>query len=208
MPKVILFDFDGTIADSYNNFLEIYEQLSIKYKFPDIDPNSIERLRDEDARSLINKLNIPMYKIPFLALDMKKLQHSTISNIKTFEGLSDVLFKLKEKFKLGILTSNSKENVISFLKREDISIFDYIYSDASIFGKDKTIYKFISKNNLDKDDVVYIGDEIRDIKACKKAGVKIISVTWGFNSKSGLVNYDPDYLADTPKELLNILLSF
>ena len=67
-----------------------------------------------------------------------------------------------------------------------------------------TINAFIEQNNL-KDDVVYIGDEERDIAACKKCKISIIAVTWGFDSKELLEKNNPHYLADTPKELLEII---
>ena len=54
-------------------------------------------------------------------------------------------------------------------------------------------------------DIVYIGDEVRDVEAAKAMGVKIVSVTWGFQSKQILERGEPDYIAEKPKELEKIL---
>lgn len=206
MPKVILFDFDGTIADSFENFLEIADRLADKYYFPKIERNEIEKLREEDARSLLKRFKIPFYKIPFLASDMKKMQQEKIENIHPFPRLDSVLSKLKNSgFTLGIVTSNGKENVEKFLKNNGMNYFSYIHSDTSIFGKDKVLSHFMKKHSLKPSDIVYVGDEIRDIQASKKVGIPIISVTWGFNSKKGLENSKPNFLIGQPKELAEIL---
>lgn len=204
--KTLVFDFDGTIADSFINFLEIVQLLITKYNLNPISNEELSKLRDLEANVLINKLKIPFYKLPFLARDMKNLQQSQIKTLKVFKGLPDVLTKLKTLgYSLNILTSNSKQNVKLFIKQNDLLIFDQIYGDVSLFGKDKAILKFIKQNSLSQETVIYVGDEIRDIAACKKAGTQIIAVSWGFNSKAGLIKSDPDYLIDKPSELLNIL---
>lgn len=206
MIKVILFDFDGTIADSFSNFLEIVSKISSKYKLPEISDDKISELRLYDAKTLVKKLKIPFYKIPFIARDMKKLQHENIEQIRPFGGMPETLYKLKNKgYKLGVITSNGERNVISFIKKNDMNIFDYIYCDSSIFGKDKVIHKFLRKNSISKENVLYVGDEIRDIQACRKVGIKMIAVSWGFNSKEGLVSYYPDFIIDKPSDLITLL---
>lgn len=206
MAKVILFDFDGTIADSYEGFLAIVEQLVDKYKLPKVSRLELEQLRDEGAEVLVKKFKIPFYKIPFIARDMKKLQRQQLDRVKPFVGLSKVLLDLKDQgYRLGIVTSNSKENVNRFLKNNDCNFFDYIQSDVGLFGKANSIKKFLSKYRFSKDEVVYVGDEIRDIQACKKVGIKIVAVTWGFNSKPGLEKYQPDITVNKVGELLAVV---
>ncbi len=206
MSKVILFDFDGTIADTFEDFLVIVEELSLLYKLPLISRDELEKLRLQDARTLIKKLQIPFYKIPFIARDMKRKQQENILTMKPFKDLPEVLKVLKSNgYHLGILTSNGEKNVTTFLRNNNLEIFDFLYSDASMFGKDKVIRKFLKQHNVSKEDVIYVGDEIRDINACKKAGVRIAAVTWGFNSKEGLAQHTPDFLLDKPSDLLHVV---
>jgi phosphoglycolate phosphatase-like HAD superfamily hydrolase len=206
MDKVLLFDFDGTIADSFESFLKIVPRISENYNLPTIPREELEKLRSEEPRTIIKRLNIPFFTIPLLARDMKKMQQHEIDSVKPFENLPTVLQTLKVKgYTLGILTSNGKENVERFLQNNNLPMFDAIYSDSSIFGKDVVLRNFLKKHNLLKENVRYIGDEIRDIQACQKVGIKMIAVTWGFNSKEGLINYHPDFLIDKPEELLQLL---
>jgi phosphoglycolate phosphatase len=206
MKKFLLFDFDGTIADSYESFLEIVDRLIVIYHLPKISRAELETFRAEEPRALIKRMNIPFYKIPFLARDMKKMQKEHIHTMQLFKGLAEVLNTLKNKgFVLCIVTSNGRDNVEQIIKRNKIDIFQYIYSDSSMFGKDAVLRKFMKQHGVAKEDILYIGDEIRDIQACQKVGIKVAAVTWGFNSKEGLVKYHPDFLIDKPVELLKII---
>lgn len=204
--RILLFDFDGTIADSFKNFIEIVDILADKYHFPKISQPDIELLRAKNAKAIIGILGIPFYKIPFVARDMKKMQRQKIDQIKPFHGMSETIQKLSEMgYQIGILTSNSRENVNVFLKSNNIDVFDFINTDAGIFGKEKLLRLFLRKNKVGKEEVIYIGDEIRDIYACRSTGIKIVSVAWGFNSREGLVLHKPDYIADTPEELIRLV---
>lgn len=208
MPKVLLFDFDGTIADSFEGFLLIVDELADKYKVTKLSREELEHFRLESAGALIKKLHIPLHKIPLLARDMKNLQRERITDLKPFPQLPEVLRSLKKQgYILGILTSNGEDNVRKFLKQSDLDIFDYIYSDSGLFGKDKALRSFLKKHGFSVDEVFYIGDEIRDIEACRKVGVKIIAVTWGFNVRKGLIKYKPDFIIDTIQELPKTLAS-
>jgi phosphoglycolate phosphatase-like HAD superfamily hydrolase len=74
-----------------------------------------------------------------------------------------------------------------------------------MFGKAKVLKELLNKENLNKDDCIYIGDEVRDIEACKEIGLRLVSVTWGYNVDSVLKAYNPDFLANTPQALNKIL---
>ena len=206
MKKVILFDFDGTIADSFQSFLSMLDIVAKKYGFAPIPPDAIPAMRNENARDLVKKLHVPFYKIPFMAHDFKQMQKKEIASIKPIPGISDVLQLLKEKgFQLGILTSNGRKNVEAFLEHNNLQLFDYLMADSGFLGKDKKMRKFLDLYGLVCDEVMYVGDEIRDIQASRNVGLAVVSVTWGFNSRDGLTKFNPDYLIDSPQDLVSIV---
>jgi len=203
--QIFIFDFDGTIAQTMDLIGQVINQLADELGFKKIEKGDIKELRNKGPRQLLNHFGIPLAKIPLLVKRARKEFANRLDGAKPVPGIRQALVTLKnEGKKLGILTSNSEKNVSRFLKRNGLDFFDFIYS-ASVFGKDKTIKKCLKEQNLTPDSVVYIGDELRDIEAAKKVGIKIIAVSWGFNSKKALKRGKPDYLIEKPKQLISII---
>ncbi len=201
MIKYIVFDFDGTLADTFDVIKNIAMN---EYGEYDID---VELFKSEGAKGMLKMLNIPRWKIPGMILNVtNKLRNS--KNIKLFPGIVDLLINLKKDYKIGILSSNSKEIINDTLKEYDIeNLFEFVYSESSLFGKHSVLKRMCSKHNIDPLEVIYVGDEDRDIIAAKKANFKSIAVTWGFNSKEKLSRENPDYLVDSPMQILEALQS-
>jgi phosphoglycolate phosphatase len=201
MIKYIVFDFDGTLADTFDVIKNIAMN---EYSEYDID---VELFKSEGAKGMLKMLNIPRWKIPGMILNVtNKLRNS--KNIKLFPGIVDLLINLKKDYKIGILSSNSKEIINDTLKEYDIeNLFEFVYSESSLFGKHSVLKRMCSKHNIDPLEVIYVGDEDRDIIAAKKANLKTIAVTWGFNSNEKLSKESPDYLVDSPMQILEALQS-
>ncbi|SFG97875.1 haloacid dehalogenase superfamily, subfamily IA, variant 1 with third motif having Dx(3-4)D or Dx(3-4)E [Desulfotomaculum arcticum] len=126
--------------------------------------------------------------------------------MRIYEGLKTVLGELKKAgLKISIVSSNSIENINEFLKNSEINVFDNVYSSGSFFNKDRAIAHLMRKYNLNSREVIYIGDEIRDIIACKKSSVRIIAVSWGYDSKELLEKANPDYLVDSPAQIIELI---
>ena len=151
-------------------------------------------------------MKIPLYKLPKAESYIRTGISKEIVNANLTAGIKSVLEMLKKKgFILGILTSNSEDNVKQYLSKAKLEVFDFIYSGSSIFGKSRVINSMLKDKNLHKDQVIYVGDETRDIEAAKKSGIKVIAVSWGYNSASLLKKYYPDYLAEKPQEITDAL---
>jgi len=203
MKKYIVFDFDGTLADTYKGILNIARDLK-KDEYKEIN---LEDIRDHGSKYLIKKSGISFLKLSKLIFQVKsKLKKR--NNIKLFPEILDILKKLSEKYNLGIVSSNSEENIRIVLRRYEVEdLFEFIYSNSSIFGKHLVLKRMCRKYKIDPEDIIYIGDEDRDVVAAKKAKIKIIAVTWGFNSEKLLKEKNPDYLVNNPKEILEKIIS-
>ena len=202
----IVFDFDGTIADSLHMGIDLYnENIAKKFRCKMIEKDEIEELKGRNTYRLLKDHEISLFKLPILLYRLKRLMSKKMDEIPLIEGMKEVLFELhKLDFRIGILTSNNKKNVDNFLTHYGMrEIFEFIYSERNLFGKDKAIAKIIKVEKLDK--ILYIGDETRDVEACKKVGVPVVAVGWGFNSIKNLKDHNPDYFITNPKELLEIV---
>ncbi len=202
----VIFDFDGTVTEILGYGLDIVNQLADEFGFRKVRREEIEKLRDLKVRELAKEFGIPLIKIPMVAKRAHALVKEDMEKLAPAPGMKAALGKLHLKgYGLGILTSNSKENVEEFLKNNNLEFFDFVYSSSSIFGKAGKMKKLMRNHNLSPENVVYVGDEIRDIDAAKKSGVRIISVGWGFNSEKSLRAQNPDFVVSKPEELVVVL---
>jgi phosphoglycolate phosphatase len=206
MIRTILFDFDGTIADTLNTVIVAYNSIASKYDLETINSEQKEFLRNFGARELIKKYKVSPWKLFFLTRTMRLLLKSQVENIAFFPGMDELFKELQQKgIVIGIVTSNSKEKVEACLKRWNITAVDFIHSERNIFSKAKAFRHVLKQYQIKKDEVMYIGDEVRDIEATKEVGIPIIAVTWGFNSEERLAESHPKYLAYKPSDILTIL---
>jgi len=201
----LIFDFDGTIADTFEAILKAVRSISKDYGMEKITDEDIKKFKEKGMRQLIKDLKISLVKMATINRRIKAIINKDIASLKSFPGLKEAFLELKKRgYSIGILTSNSKGNVEKFLKSNDLGFFEFIYSDSSLFGKDKVLKKLLREHNIKSNRVVYFGDEIRDIQAALKLNIKIVAVSWGFNSKKALEKYKPTYLLEKPSEILTL----
>ena len=205
---IVIFDFDGTIANTLDSIIDIMNNLSDEFGFRKIRDEDVEYLRGKRPRDILKHLGISLFKLPFVIIKTRREINSHIALLSPSVDLLPILKLLKENgCQVGIVTTNIEENVKKFLHANNLDQFDFFYTAKKVFGKDRTISKIIKDMKLEKSKVYFVGDEVRDIEAGKKAGIKTIAVSWGYNNKDALAKEHPDYLIDSPLELENIVLS-
>lgn len=207
MVKYIIFDFDGTLVKSRTLAVDLFNELSDKYGYEKMAYEEVEAFSKMTIMERVQELNVPILKFPVLLKEMKQLYKNHIVELDLVEGIPELLYGLKSKgYQLGILSSNTTENINQFLTTHNISIFDYVFVASNIFGKDKAIKKLIQHYKLPKDQVLYIGDEIRDAEACHKIGVSFVGVSWGFDSVELLSKGRYKALVYDPMEVYEALI--
>ncbi|MCU0542539.1 MAG: HAD-IA family hydrolase [Oscillatoriaceae cyanobacterium Prado104] len=208
MPKVIIFDFDGTLADSIDILLSITNRLSAEFGLKTATKEELAQLSNLTSWQILKYSGISIFKFPLLIAKLKVELQNEIPRIQLFSGIKEVLLELKSLgFQLGIITSNSRENVLASLENNGLQkIFNFIYSGTT-FGKHKVINRWMKRANIAPEEVVYVGDEIRDIEAARRTGIKIIAVGWGFNSREALAAHHPDFSIEHPQQLIEIMNS-
>jgi len=158
------------------------------------------------AAQFIKYLKIPRLKVPRILTEGKKRLSSRVEMIQPIKGVDSLIRNVRSRHEiLGILTSNSQENVKKFLKIQSLDCFDFISTVPKLSGKAKNLKAIMRTHSLESNDLIFIGDEIRDIKASKKAKVPVVGVTWGFNSEQSLKAAEPDYIVPSPRELDSLL---
>lgn len=206
MIKYLIFDFDGTLVDSMNIGIDAVNVIAEKHDFNKVKQEDIGYLRGLSIIERCKYLNVHLYNIPFWAAEFYNLYKHAMEQLKLFEGIRELLKELHDSgYNIAILSSNSEHNIRSFFKRNKLEYIKQILCSNKILGKDKMINRFLKRNKLKKSEVIYVGDEERDIIACKKCGIKIIWVSWGFDTIDLVKEQKPDYIAHSPKEILSIV---
>ncbi|MRR21563.1 carotenoid oxygenase [bacterium] len=199
----LIFDFDGTIADTLELGMEVFNRIAPEYNCLPVGPEERELFRSKRPQELLEAYGISRMKLLTLTLRMRKEMRRHIPDMKLFPGMEAALREITETgYRIGILTSNSVVNVGKFLENNKLSgLFDFIYSGRSFLGKEKVIRKVLLHEQIPSGSVVYIGDETRDIEASRAAGIPVIAVAWGLNRRELLASLSPDQIADKPGDL-------
>lgn len=202
----LLFDFDGTIADSLPLEIEIYNEIADKYNAEPLAANKVEKYRHLSIMEFLKERQIPLAKLPFLLKEGRQLMRQRLPELQPIQGIKDVLETAQSKgLQLGVVTSNEADIVEEFVSQHQCPHFQFIHSETNLFGKQRKLAKVIKEHQIEKDRVVYIGDESRDVKAAKRNEIDVWAVTWGLNSKEALTKLNPHKIFTQPQQLQNYL---
>ncbi|WP_303864987.1 HAD-IA family hydrolase [Alkalibaculum bacchi] len=204
--KCVIFDFDGTIADTEHHVFDIYNQLAEKYRYKRMSKDDVQGAKNLSFWEFVKSIGVSYIHLPRLLKEGQHLLKGSIETVEPFQdNMKDILLEIKQKVDLmGILTANSTKNVQMFLSNHDLELFDFIES-STFAGKKRKINSLCKKYKLSKEEILYVGDEIRDIHACNDADVKCAVVTWGYNYLETLRAHRPDYIITDLSDLIKII---
>ncbi|MBP1736536.1 MAG: HAD-superfamily hydrolase, subfamily variant 1 [Oscillospiraceae bacterium] len=201
--QYIIFDFDGTIVDSVSVQNEILKELAMKHHFNNMD---VKAFRRRDSLTFRKKAQMLSFVIQIQA-EYKSLYNELLFKVKPFEGLLSLLSSLQASgYDLAIISSNAAENIAKFLHLNDAALDIPIISSKGLSGKHKALTEFTRRYHCHSSDILYIGDEIRDIKACNKSKVDIAFVRWGLDADKDLTSYNIKFVASSVLELRQFLI--
>lgn len=200
--KTVIFDFDGTLADSLGVVTAVFEQLTGK-AVQQLSPREMAELRHLPLLAVAEKLGVPRWQFPYLVWRGRQLLTPRIAGLEPFAGVPAALKALHEQgFKLLLVSSNSVHNVRHFLRLHGLdTYFAHVYGGVGLFSKTAALRRILRRNRLQLTDCVYVGDETRDIEACQALGLRVIAVEWGFADPRFLAEHQPTALVKTPQDL-------
>jgi phosphoglycolate phosphatase len=203
--RLVLWDFDGTLADTLASSLRLYNELAERHGFhPVTDPHAARGLTPFE---FLRRHGIPLAKAPALVRAMRLAHRGQMASTRLFPGIRPVVEAIvRGGGRAGILSSNSRENILGCLQANEAEgLFDPMVGYSRLLGKARPIRRVLRAAGLAGREVLYVGDEVRDIEAARTAGVAVAAVTWGFNARELLARHAPDHLIDEPRQLLRVL---
>lgn len=206
--RAIIFDFDGTLANSFDYVLEF---LLNKAKKPNnFTVEERAHLRELSIKNLAVAVGVPRWRLPLTYFEGKNALTRHMRHIPPFPGMPGVLETLHQAgYPMYIISSNSRRNISHFLTEHGLGgYFKRVYGNTGWFGKAPILRRTLRRNKLDSETTVYVGDEARDVLGAKLVGLPCIAVGWGFSSNEQLLRHAPMVLVHKPAELQKVLIEW
>lgn len=200
-----IFDFDGTIADSFALACKILMTHAAYLGCKQLTIDELYELKNMHAREAIQYLSIPFWRVSSFIRKLRKIANQHVEEMTIFPEWINTLRALSIDHHIGLISSNSYKTIELVLKKHQLfELFDFIYGDRAVFGKKRCLKKLLKHRKLDPMSTYYVGDEVRDIEAAHATKIQSIAVGWGFNSLARLKLANPDYVITHLDQLSNI----
>jgi len=179
--KLVIFDFDGTLANTFPWFLGIVDQIVDRFQLKRFEKDTLDDLRSMDIPSLLKSHDIPLWKLAAIGSYVRKLMSNEIHQIALFRGVDNLLQALSDAgIQLALVSSNSYQNVRGVLGDENASRIRYYACGVSLFKKQTKFKHVLAESGVLPGEALCIGDEIRDLQAASAAKIPFGAVSWGF----------------------------
>jgi phosphoglycolate phosphatase len=214
MFKAVLFDLDGTFADTAPDLAGAINAMRRARRLPDLPPSATRPVASHGARGLLNAgfgigPEHPDYRAmreEFLALYERDICRET----RLFPGTPELLETIEQRgLRWGIVTNKAERLARVLLGKLDMSP-----RAACIIGGDSTpnikphpapLLAACGVIGEEAGACVYVGDDRRDVEAAHAAGMKAAAVRWGYLNGSDPATWNADWILEKPQDLLRLL---
>ena len=204
--RLAIFDSDGTLSDTLPWMRSIFNELAEEHGFRRVEAHEYDRFRDLHGRALLRELGLPLWKLPQVLSGMRRRMAGHTGTLTVFPGIGEVLHRLAGSgVQLGIVSSNSRENVERVLGTENARLIAHFACGVSMFGKAAKVREVLRRSSVERQQAIYIGDEIRDAEAARKARIAFGAVTWGQHSMAALRAQSPAMIFEKVGEIADKL---
>lgn len=180
MPKLMIFDFDGTLADSFGFFLSVQRTLAERHGFRAVQADEVDAARRLSTRALLKASGLRSWRVPLVAADFIGLMRAA-PPVALFPGIAEVLKTLHAGgTRLAVVSSNSVENVQRALGPELSARFARIDGGAHLLGKQRALRGVLRGTGHAASHAVYVGDQVADWDAARAVGLPFAAVAWGY----------------------------
>lgn len=195
--RLVIFDFDGTLADSQPWFESVLNNVGERYGLRRVEVSEREYIRRMDAREFMAHLGVSPWKVPFIARHMRALKTESRDAIPLFSGVADLLGELTHAgVKLAIVSSDTEANVRAILGPRNAALVGDFACSASLLGKPAKFRRVLRRAGIAAREALAIGDEIRDAQAARATGLDFAAVGWGYAAPDALAPHAVTVFSD------------
>ncbi|MGE0546080.1 MAG: HAD hydrolase-like protein [Kofleriaceae bacterium] len=208
MSRLAIFDFDGTLADSWPWFTGVLDDAAVKFRFRRIDADEAQRLRGCTTREILRALEVSWWKLPMIASYARKRAAAEVERITLFPGAAETLRDAaRAGVRLAIVSSNQESTIRRVLGPELAGLVAQYGCGASLFGKPAKLRQVLRYHRFSAADAMVIGDEVRDLDAARQVGMSSGAVLWGYATPDALRRSAPTHVFGSFDELRGFLVA-
>lgn len=206
--KLIAFDYDGVIVDSFSHNLQVVNQILKKIGHDTICfEDDIRNLKQMTFSQLGLDLGVPESMVDDLEMRTAEELIRTIQSVKLFHGISGLIISLSKHYKLAIISNTTSTAINKLLSDKGlIDNFVSVYGGDHVGSKADKLKELSENNKIPVDEICMVGDAMSDVEAGTLAKTKTVAVTWGFQSEELLKIVKPDHIVKSIKDLSDLLL--
>ena len=211
----VLFDLDGTLIDTADDFVLCLNELRQEKGLPPLVDAEIRKVVSDGARAMIKLCfdlspeddGFEAIRTTFLDMYLNNIARKS----RLFDGLEETLnWCNKNKIPWGIVTNKGRKYSEALIKELglDKSIATLVCPDDVTNTKPdpEPIFKALSEMNMQPEQCIYVGDHARDIEAGKRANMATIACAYGYvHSDEEAKSWQADWCVDTSAELNTLL---
>ena len=202
---LIIFDYDGVLADTLDDLIHFgqkaCDQLGVNHIVTKDDLGNLEVM---SFATYGRACQVPEHLVDEFVKISLNLFAEKKSPPAIFDGMREVIQYFSSNHKLAIVTTNSSQNVNLFLAQHGLSnLFHAVYGVDTPGSKAQKIS--VARERFGEESIFMIGDALSDVRAAKEAGVVSIAITWGHQSLETLLRGEPNYVANFPRELIEVI---
>lgn len=232
MIKAVIFDLDGTLANTLESLSYCTNRALADFGFPAQETEQFKRFVGNGARMQIARAlrsagdtetekagcgtdddgytTEPLHLEEVLERYLEYFEKDCMYKVVPYDGITELLDILKKKqVKIAVFSNKPHENTVNVID----TLFEKAYFNC-IQGQMPDIRKkpspdglflILDKLGVGRDEILYVGDSCVDMDTGKAAGVETIGVLWGFRGRDELLCHGADALIDRPAQLLEYL---
>lgn len=193
--RLVVFDLDGTLADSFPFFVACQKRLAARHGFRPIVDHEVATLRGWTPRQLMRHTGLPAWKLPRVAKDFRRMMEADVGAVACFPGIHEALRRLHGTgVQLALVSSNSSVNCRRVLGPASWSLLSHAECGAALFGKARCLRRLLRRAGVTPGEAIHVGDQATDAQAARAVGMAFGAVSWGYASVESLCALAPERL--------------
>lgn len=211
MVKAVIFDFDGTLADTIPDLLTAINRLRAKYGLSEVDEKFVLKFVNLDTESFV-RASVPEIGDNInegIRIYKEEYSRCYLEKTKPFPGMEELVRDLRSKgIRLAIFSNKLNDYICGLAKKLYPDMFEIPLGVGAIASKPAPdgVFMILDKFGVSADETVFVGDSEIDFETAKNAGVRAVGVSWGYRGREFLEKLGMYAVVDTTNELNEIIM--